>query len=223
MRANLNLSRISETELQGATLRRHFRWLIVIALGILLPNGGQAGSETYQAGLAQGGYSAAQNPEGGHMKLTSQAFSPGGPIPKRFTCEGQDISPELSWTNAPKEAKSFALILHDPDAPKKGGFTHWVVYNIPAGVNHIPENVTHNADVPGIGFQGINDSGKIGYMGPCPPSGTHRYFARLYALRSELQLGPNATYAQVLEAMRDKIIEEAELMGTYAKTGAKAA
>jgi len=157
------------------------------------------------------------------MKLTSQAFSPGGSIPKRFTCEGQDISPELSWTDAPKEAKSFALILHDPDAPKKGGFTHWVVYNIPATVNHIPENVPHNANVPGVGFQGINDSGKIGYVGPCPPSGTHRYFARLYALRSELQLGPNATYAQVLDAMRDKIIEEAELMGTYAKTGQKAA
>lgn len=157
------------------------------------------------------------------MKLTSPSFSHGGSIPKRFTCEGQNISPALSWADAPQEAKSFALILHDPDAPKKDGFTHWVVYNIPASVNRIAESVPHNASIPGVGLQGRNDSGKVGYMGPCPPSGTHRYFARLYALRAEPELGPNATYAEVLAAMRDKIIEETELMGTYAKTEQKAA
>jgi Raf kinase inhibitor-like YbhB/YbcL family protein len=157
------------------------------------------------------------------MKLMSPAFSHEGSIPKQFTCEGQNISPALSWTDAPKETKSFVLILHDPDAPKKDGFTHWVVYNIPPSVNLITENVPHNASIQGLGLQGRNDSGKVGYMGPCPPSATHRYFARLYALRAKLELGPNATYAEVIAAMQGKIIEEAELMGTYTKTEEKAA
>jgi Raf kinase inhibitor-like YbhB/YbcL family protein len=157
------------------------------------------------------------------MKLTSPAFSHGGSIPKQFTCEGEDISPELSWTDAPKDTKCFALILHDPDAPRENGFTHWVVYNIPPTVNRIAEDVAHNTSIQGLGLQGRNDSGKVGYMGPCPPSGTHRYFARLYALRSELELAPSPTYREVISAMQAKIIEEAELMGTYAKTGQKAA
>lgn len=180
---------------------------------------------TYEGGQVLGGYSAEQREQqiGGHMKLTSPAFSNGDSIPKQFTCEGEDISPELSWTDAPKETKSFALILHDPDAPRENGFTHWVVYNIPPTVNRIAENVPRNGSIQGLGLQGRNDSGKVGYMGPCPPSGTHRYFARLYALRVELQLGPNATYAEVIAAMQGKIIEETELMGTYAKTEQKAA
>jgi Raf kinase inhibitor-like YbhB/YbcL family protein len=157
------------------------------------------------------------------MKLTSPAFAHEGSIPKQFTCEGENISPELSWTDAPKEAKSFALILHDPDAPRENGFTHWIVYNIPPTVNRIAENAPRNASIPGLGLQGRNDSGKVGYMGPCPPSGTHRYFARLYALRTKLELGPNVTYAEAIAAMQGKIIEEAELMGTYAKTEQKAA
>jgi Raf kinase inhibitor-like YbhB/YbcL family protein len=178
-----------------------------------------------QSGQVLGGYSAEEREQqiGGHMKLTSPAFAHEGSIPKQFTCEGENISPELSWTDAPKEAKSFALILHDPDAPRENGFTHWVVYNIPPTVNRIAENVPRNASIPGLGLQGRNDSGKVGYMGPCPPSGTHRYFARLYALRVELEPGPNVTYAEVLAAMQGKIIEEAEHMGTYAKTEKKAA
>ncbi len=157
------------------------------------------------------------------MNLTSSAFSPGGAIPKQFTCEGPDISPEFSWTDIPKETKCFVLIVHDPDAPKANGFTHWVVYNIPPTVNRIQENAPKNPSVPGLGLQGRNDSGKVGYMGPCPPSGSHRYFARLYALRTELDLKPGATYREVISAMEGKIIGQAELMGTYAKTGQKAA
>jgi Raf kinase inhibitor-like YbhB/YbcL family protein len=180
---------------------------------------------TYEGGQVLGGYNAEEQDQqiGSHMKLTSLAFSHGGSIPQQFTCEGQNISPALFWSDAPKETKSFALILHDPDAPRKDGFVHWLVYNIPSNVNQIAENVPHNASIQGLGLQGRNDSDKVGYMGPCPPSGTHRYFARLYALRAELQLGPNATYAEVIAAMQGKIIEEAELMGTYAKTGRKAA
>jgi Raf kinase inhibitor-like YbhB/YbcL family protein len=157
------------------------------------------------------------------MKLTSPAFSHGGSIPQQFTCEGEEISPPLFWTDAPKETKSFVLVLHDPDAPRKEGFTHWVVYNIPANINRIAENVPHNASVQGVGLQGRNDSGTVGYKGPCPPSGMHRYFARLYALRAELELEQNAIYADVIAAMRDKVIEDAELMGTFAKAGQKTA
>jgi len=151
------------------------------------------------------------------MKLASSAFTQGGEIPQQFTCEGQDISPDFSWTDAPKETKSFALIAHDPDAPRPNGFVHWVVYNIPGSVTQIVQNALKSASLPELGQQGRNDSGTIGYMGPCPPSGSHRYFFRLYALRAKLDLGPSATYNEVLAAMEDKIIEQSELMGTYAK------
>jgi Raf kinase inhibitor-like YbhB/YbcL family protein len=140
---------------------------------------------------------------------------------EQFTCEGQDISPAISWSDAPNETKSFTLILHDPDAPKKDGFTHWIVYNIPARVNRIAENVPHNASIQGLGLQGRNDSGKVGYMGPCPPSGRHRNFARLYALRAELELGPNATYAEIIAAMRDKIIRRSRADGYLCKVRAE--
>ena len=157
------------------------------------------------------------------MKLISSAFQPGGAIPPRFTCEGDNISPQLSWTGAPKEAKSFVLIMHDPDAPRRGGFTHWVLYNIPANVASLDENVTRQPDIDGVGRQGKNDSGSIGYMGPCPPSGTHRYFFWLYSLRAALDLQPGATYEQVKSAIEAVVIEQTELMGTYAKGAAKAA
>lgn len=157
------------------------------------------------------------------MKITSSAFTHEGKIPQQFTCEGQDISPDLSWSDAPKETKSFALILHDPDAPRPNGFVHWVLYNIPASVTHVNQDVSKNASVPELGLQGRNDAGKTAYMGPCPPSGSHRYFFRLYALRDKLALGPRATYNEVIAAMEGKIIEQAELMGIYAKIAQKAA
>jgi Raf kinase inhibitor-like YbhB/YbcL family protein len=103
------------------------------------------------------------------------------------------------------------------------GFTHWLVYNIPANVTHVPENVPEGASPTGLGLQGKNDGGKIGYVGPCPPSGTHRYFLKLFALRKELDVGPGATAPEVHSAMHDHVIEQAELMGTYAKTRAKSA
>jgi hypothetical protein len=157
------------------------------------------------------------------MKVTSAAFSAGGPIPTRFTCDGEDVSPELTWTNAPPETSCFVLVLHDPDAPKAGGFTHWLVYNIPATVTRIAENVPHNASLPGIGTQGRNDSGKIGYLGPCPPSGTHRYFFRLYALNQVLDVAPGVTHRELVAAMAGQIIGQAELMGTYTKGAQRAA
>jgi hypothetical protein len=157
------------------------------------------------------------------MRLTSPEFTHGLAIPKRFTCEGDDISPEFSWVDIPKNVVSFALILHDPDAPRPGGFTHWAVYDIPRSVNSLPEGLPKEASLRGTGLQGKNDSGSIGYMGPCPPSGRHRYIATLFALNAKLDLEPGASHRQVTAAIKDKIIAQAELMGTYQKSGARAA
>ena len=157
------------------------------------------------------------------MQITSSAFQAGGSIPTRHTCEGDDISPEFSWTGIPAEAKSLVLIVHDPDAPKANGFTHWVLYNIPPEITRIEENVSKRGAVTAIGIQGKNDAGRIGYMGPCPPSGTHRYFARLYALRQKLDLEPGASYEDVKTAIHQYLIEETEIMGTYAKQKGKSA
>src|SRR5215467_4136551 len=157
------------------------------------------------------------------MQLTSAAFQAGAEIPSYYTSDGDDVSPELSWKDAPKETKSFALIMHDPDAPRTGGFTHWVVYNIDAGAGHIEENVPDAKEIAGVGIQGKNDAGEIGYMGPAPPSGVHRYFFRLFALDSRLDLEPGATHKQVNAAMKGHILAQAELMGTYEKNSQRAA
>jgi len=152
------------------------------------------------------------------MQLTSSSFQHGMSIPRQFTCEGANISPELSWRDAPREAKSFALILHDSDAPRPGGFTHWVLYDIPSEVASVEPKMPAQERIPGVGIQGKNDSGKIGYIGPCPPSGLHRYFVRLYALDlAELKLPPGASKEQLEQAMRGHVLEQAELMGTYTK------
>lgn len=115
------------------------------------------------------------------------------------------------------------LIVHDPDAPRPGGFTHWVVYNIPPETNHIAENVADTEVVSGLGMQGKNDGGKIGYMGPAPQSGTHRYFFRLYALDISLDLSVRATHKEVVDAMKGHVLAQAELMGTYANKKERAA
>jgi len=149
------------------------------------------------------------------MQLTSSVFQQGAEIPSYYTSDGEDASPELSWKDAPAETKSFALIVHDPDASRPGGFTHWVVYDIPPETGHIEENVPDTERVSGLGTQGKNDGGKIGYIGPAPPSGTHRYFFRLYALDAMLNLGIRATHKQVMDAIKGHVLAQAELMGTY--------
>jgi Raf kinase inhibitor-like YbhB/YbcL family protein len=160
---------------------------------------------------------------GERMQLTSSAFQSGAKIPTQFTCEGDEISPELSWRDVPSETESLVLTLRDPDAPKAGGFTHWVLYNIPPTVRHIEPNVPRQPVVAGLGLQGKNDAGKIGYVGPCPPSGTHRYFVRLFALNAELRLRPGASHEEVRQAMGGHILDRAELMGTYARKAGRAA
>jgi len=157
------------------------------------------------------------------MQLTSSAFQSGGNIPKQFTCEGNDTSPQLAWSDVPSGTKSLALIVHDPDAPRAGGFYHWVAYNIPATSSGIQENAQKQSELRGGGTQGRNDFGNSGYGGPCPPSGTHRYFFRLYALDTDLKMNSGATAKDVEKAMQGHILGQAELMGKYQKSSQRAA
>ena len=148
------------------------------------------------------------------MEITSVAFKEGQPIPRQYTCDGINISPPLEWNGVPKTAKTIAIICDDPDAPA-GTWVHWVLYNLPADKIGLIENTPAAETLSGGGMQGKNDFGKIGYGGPCPPSGTHRYFFKAYALDSELPLKPGATKAEVEKAMEGHVSMQAQLKGTY--------
>lgn len=141
------------------------------------------------------------------MKLSSKEFSHQGFIPKKFTCKGENISPELKITDIPAAAKSLVLIVDDPDAPV-GDWVHWVLYDIPPTTTTIKENSP-------IGIAGMNDFKKNAYGGPCPPSGTHRYFFKMYALDTKLNLPQGKTKKQIEEAMQSHIIERAEYVGLF--------
>lgn len=159
------------------------------------------------------------------MQLTSPAFAHGGAIPARFTCEGADRSPALAWSGLPAGTKSLALIVDDPDAPDpkapKRVYVHWVLYNLPAGDGGLAEGVREEELPVGTG-EGRNDWRRTGWGGPCPPIGRHRYFFKVFALDRRLDgLGP-ATKSELLAAMEGHVLAQAELMGTYEKTGRKA-
>ena len=154
------------------------------------------------------------------FKLTSTAFSAGGKIPSRYTCEGDDISPPLAWTGAPPDAKSFALIVDDPDAPDPAKpqrvDVHWVLLNIPASTTSLVVNATKSG-LPAGAVQGKNDWDRPKYGGPCPPIGRHRYFFKLYALDSEMKNLRAPKKTDLLTAMDGHIVAQAELIGTYQK------
>ena len=152
------------------------------------------------------------------MKLTSSAFQQGSAIPSAYTCDGKDLSPPLAWDDIPSGVKSFALISDDPDAPM-GTWVHWVLWNVPAAARQLNEALPADASLPDGARQGMTDFGRIGYGGPYPPSGAHRYVFKLYALDAALSLKPGATKAQLEAAMDGHILERAELMGTYRRTG----
>ncbi len=143
------------------------------------------------------------------LKLTSPAFKHNGLIPSKYTCDGSDVSPSLTIAGAPLEAKSLALIVDDPDAPA-GTWVHWVVWNISPKTTEIGEDA-----FPSGAMQGMNDFRKRSYGGPCPPSGTHRYVFKLYALDTVLDLGSNTTKAMLERAMKGHIIEQTEMVGLY--------
>ena len=148
------------------------------------------------------------------LEITSSAFSEDTMIPTRYTCDGPDVSPDLAWSGVPDTARSLALICDDPDAPM-GTWVHWVLFNIPAGTSGLPAEIPPDAVLENGGRHGTNDFGRLGYGGPCPPGGTHRYFFKLYALATELDLASGITKAQLLEAMEGHILAEGQLMGTY--------
>jgi Raf kinase inhibitor-like YbhB/YbcL family protein len=149
------------------------------------------------------------------LTITSAAFSYGGEVPKKFTCDGLDVSPPLQWSDAPARTGSFALIVDDPDAPV-GTWVHWVLYNLPAETRALQENVPKQENLRDGSHQGRNDFRRTGYGGPCPPPGSaHRYFFKLYALDSKLDLKPGATKAQLEAVMNGHILAHGELMGKY--------
>jgi len=152
------------------------------------------------------------------FELTSTAFAQGEPIPVQFSCDGDDISPALIWGPPPDGTKTQALIMEDPDAPG-GTWDHWILFNIPANTYGLEENlpITGINQIPGFISAGRNSWGRSEYGGPCPPSGTHRYFFKLYALDTTLSLDENADKSQVLTAMDGHVLAETELMGTFSR------
>jgi Raf kinase inhibitor-like YbhB/YbcL family protein len=149
------------------------------------------------------------------LKLESRAFRHGEQIPRKHTCDGDDVSPELSWGEPPQGTKSFALIADDPDAPA-GTWVHWVVWDLPANTRKLPEGVAKAEKISTGGMQGVTDFRRVGYGGPCPPPGKpHRYFFKLYALDTLLNLKSGAKKKDIERAMQGHILEQAELMGTY--------
>ncbi len=153
------------------------------------------------------------------MELFSASFVHGGAIPVRHTCDGANTSPPLSWSGVPSGAKSLTLIVDDPDAPDPAApkriWVHWVLYNIPSAVTSLAEGGARSP-VPSGAREGLNDGDELGYDGPCPPIGRHRYFHTLYALDTRLpELGPKARRRDVDEAMKEHILAAAQIMGTY--------
>jgi Raf kinase inhibitor-like YbhB/YbcL family protein len=149
------------------------------------------------------------------IQLTSSAFTEGASIPAKYTCDGQDSSPPLKWSDLPQGARSLALVADDPDAPA-GTWVHWVIYNIPSTVTELPEGLPTTETISNGAAQGANDFKRLGYGGPCPPRGNpHRYFFKLYALDTELSLKPGATKKELLRAMEGHILAQGQLLGTY--------
>jgi len=156
------------------------------------------------------------------LSLNSSVFNEGGVVPSKYTCEGDDVAPPLEWDGVPENAQSLVLIVDDPDAPDPDDprmtWVHWVVYNLPSDVRGLPEGAM--ADMLPVGTkQGLNDWNNIGYGGPCPPIGRHRYFFKLYVLDTILEDLSSPTKVEVETAMQGHVIAQAELVGTYKKTG----
>ena len=161
------------------------------------------------------GLSAASSPLQNQslMTLTSSAFQDGKRIPIKYTCDGRDVSPPLNWTQVPTQTKTLVLILDDPDA---NGFTHWIIFNMPATLTGLQENIPRTVNLPNSPIsQGMNGFGTLGYNGPCPPSGTHHYVFRLYALDTTLTLPPGTKKQSVLASIEGHVLGQVDLIGLY--------
>ena len=148
------------------------------------------------------------------IKVTSSAFKEGETIPSRYTCDGVNVSPQISWQTDIKGIKTFALISDDPDAPV-GEWVHWIVFNIPPDIRELREDIKANRNLPDGILMGTNDFHTISYGGPCPPSGTHRYFFKVYALDIVIHLKAGATKKELLDAMKGHILAQGQLVGLY--------
>ncbi len=149
------------------------------------------------------------------INIRSNAFENGEKLPKKFTCDGENISPDLVWDNIPEHTISFAVICEDPDAPA-GLFTHWIIFNIPANLSELPENIDKKEKIQNGIIQGITTSGFTGYSGPCPPEGpAHRYFFKIYALDKTLNISPPVKRDEFLKAINENILDEGQLIGKY--------
>lgn len=194
--------------------RVEYHWILylvsslVLAVLLLSCAGNGAESPAPEIGEEEAG---PQVPAEAQLEVTSSAFAQGEAIPQKYTCDGEDVSPPLAWTGAPESVASYALIMDDPDAPA-GTWVHWVLFDISPQTTKLAE------DVPAtVGVQGNSSWDRTGYGGPCPPSGEHRYFFKLYALDTTLGLEAGATKEEVLEAMSDHVVAQGELMGTYSR------
>ncbi|HXX45644.1 MAG TPA: YbhB/YbcL family Raf kinase inhibitor-like protein [Candidatus Acidoferrales bacterium] len=149
------------------------------------------------------------------FQITTTAFRDSAAIPRKFTCDGPDVSPALAWSDPPSGTKSLAIIVDDPDAPA-GTWVHWVLYDLPADTRKLPEGVEKDRELKNGALQGRNDFGKIGYNGPCPPRGSeHRYFFKLYALDSKTGLKAGATKSDLERAISRHVLAQAQFIGTY--------
>lgn len=170
--------------------------------------------------LSAAGYAAGQNEikEGSSMamQVASPAFDHQTSIPIKYTCRGRDVSPPLEWSDVPAGVKSYALIVDDPDAPM-GTWVHWVVFNIPASTRSLSENVPPGPRLEDGSIQGVGSAGRNGYQGPCPPSGRHRYYFKIYALDTALDLPQSANKNAVVAAMQGHVLAQGQLMGYFSK------
>jgi Raf kinase inhibitor-like YbhB/YbcL family protein len=199
---------------KGKLLSRMVPLIRVILLSAALLSVGCGGSKRENRTAARETEADMSTPTAVKIVLTSSAFKEGEMIPQKYTCDGSNISPPLKWDSIPAQAKSLALIADDPDAPM-GTWVHWVIFNIPPGLSGLPENIPPKDSLPNGSLQGKNDFRNVGYGGPCPPGGTHRYFFKLYALDIMLELKPGCAKADLLEAIQGHIVAEGQLMGKY--------
>ena len=195
---------------------RRSLWVAAAATGVVI----------VLAGLTAGGAAAQgrENEEVMSLAITSPAFSEGAEIPTVYTCDGDDLSPELNWAGVPDGTRSLALIADDPDAPDPAApkmvFVHWILYNLPPDAAGLPKDVGWDG-LPSGPLEGLNAWVRTGYGGPCPPIGEHRYFFKLYALDTGLTPLDEPTKANLLKAIEGHVLAEAQLMGTYAKQGSR--
>lgn len=187
----------------GSSLRVGFATLVLLAILCGCQAQPPEGEEQEQTGIT--------------LQIESDAFKAEGTIPQPYTCDGEDLSPPLSWSDPPAGTQSLALVCVDPDAPA-GTWDHWVLFNIPASIRSLPEGISADPVVEGLGTHGSNSWRRLGYGGPCPPQGAaHRYIFRLYALDTNLDLDPGASRNDVEKLMKGHILAEGQLLGEYGR------